>query len=139
MHGCLCSLHSLDALRPGSLPQGELKVRWLLPRAKFSLTAMAANSIVFRNSIPTPWPLRAPVLSSPPLLQTVEEELDIGLLYYTSFFQLFIIFFCVYIFFLCTLFIRVKKGTMKTSNNYPMTTSEDPRYICMDNARRPPT
>lgn len=50
----------------------------------------------------------------------------------TRHFQLFIIFFCVYIFSLCTLFIRVKKGTMKTSTNFPMTTSEDPRYICME-------
>lgn len=54
-------------------------------------------------------------------------------------FQLFIIFFCVCIFSLCTLLIRIKKGTMKTSTNCPMTTSEDLRYICMVNARRPPT
>lgn len=47
-------------------------------------------------------------------------------------FQPFIIFFCVCIFSLCTLFIRVKKGTMTTSTNCPMTTSADPRYICMD-------
>lgn len=53
-------------------------------------------------------------------------------------FQLFIIFFCVCIFSLCTLLIRIKKGTMKTTN-CPMTTSEDQRYICMVNARRPPT
>lgn len=54
-------------------------------------------------------------------------------------FQLFIIFFCVCIFSLCTLLIRIKKGTMKTSTNCPLTTSEDLRYICMVSARRPPT
>lgn len=78
----------------------------------------------------------SPSVRDPNLKQKSEDLLEC---FTAIHFQQFLIFFCVCIFSLCTLLIRIKKGTMKTSTNCPMTTSEDQRYICMVNARRPPT
>ncbi len=59
------------------------------------------------------------------------------LLYCPPFSTVYNILLCLHIFSVHIL-IRIKKGTMKTKTNCPMTTREDLRYICMVSARRPP-